>query len=94
MKRQIFFDKNNMDQIFLSPYVEIYGLGTKNILFYQQDNNKKLLLKSENCTLLNNLVNKLLNGINKEEFIELLLDFGITDGERIIEKYTGRGLFE
>lgn len=94
VQRQILFNEKNMDLLLMSPYVDVYGKGTEQILLYREDTKQRLLLKCENVVAMNRIIECLLNGVDKNKLIQQLCEIGIDQGEKWIEDCARKGVFE
>lgn len=94
MQKQILFNDNNMDLLFLSPYVDVYGKGTNKVLLYRRDTKQKLLMQCDDAKALNEILGYLQDGIREEILLSQINSINISEGKQWIEYCVKKGVLE
>ena len=89
MNKQVFYQQDNVDKYFLSPYTDIIKLSASKVILRRRDTKKNVVLTLSDEKSLDNILNILENGIQNEDIIdifgkfnlfELLLRNGVMEG--------------
>lgn len=94
MQKQKIFRNININLLTISPYAEIYGKGTKRILFYRRDINHRLLFESDSIECLIRLIECLEHGMHQDEILSILDKMGVPQGTKWIKLCIEKGMLE
>lgn len=91
--KQIIYNKQNSDLLFLSPYSRIFRAGSDRYLYYREDLHHYVqLCVSEEYQ--KKFIDYLTKGIEYSKLIELLNEFGADNSSEIISRLIGGGIVE
>lgn len=94
MIQQMKFNSQNAEQLTLSPYVQIFGLGTTRLLITRNDLGKRFLVETKKEEFLIIVFEHLKNGITELALTDLLHSYGIVNTSKWIQMCLENGVIE
>ena len=77
MNKQVFYQQDNVDKYFLSPYTDIIKLSASKVILRRSDTKKNVVLTLSDEKSLDNILNILENGIQNEDIIDIFGKFNL-----------------
>lgn len=77
MNKQVFYQQDNVDKYFLSPYTDIIKLSASKVILRRRDTKKNVVLTLSDEKSLDNILNILENGIQNEDIIDIFGKFNL-----------------
>mgnify|MGYP004471927003 CR=1 FL=1 len=77
MNKQVFYQQDNADKYFLSPYTDVIKLSASKVILRRRDTKKNVVLTVSDEKSLKNILNILKNGIQNEDIIDIFGKFSL-----------------
>lgn len=71
MNKQVFYQKDNVDKYFLSPYTDVIKLSAYKVILRRRDTKKNVVLTLSDENSMENILNILKKGIQNEDIIDI-----------------------
>lgn len=94
LKSQKIYSENDKDRITISPYARILSLNNKQIQIFREDKGTYIVITASDLGTLQYLVEKLNQGINRNQLTQLLKNLSVKDPTAWIDLCKRKGMIE